>query len=67
MLRCAAGWVDPDAVKALGALRTSGTINPTTEQNTPGDLDLLLSFCGNRCCRPHSEVTVLNKSGAIWE
>jgi len=36
-------------------------------QNTPDDLELLLSFCVNMRCRPHSEVTVLNKSGAIWD
>ena len=79
-LCCAAGWVDPNVPNALGSLRTSGTTNPTTEQNTPDDLDLLLFFCGNMyckphsevtaltvCCRPHSEVTALNKCGAIWE
>ena len=67
MLCCAAAWVDPDVLKALGSLKTSGTAHPTIEQNMPDDLDLLLSFCRNMCCRPHSEVTALNKSGAIWE
>jgi hypothetical protein len=67
VLCCAAGRVDPGVRKALVSLKMSGTTNPTTQQNTPDDLDLLLSFCVNTCCRPHSEVTALHKYGAIWD